>query len=304
LAGAVFGAAPGKIVGPVQGPDNYFVFNVTSASSGGAPPFALVADALRQKLQIQMAQARVNQDLDNVQDALAGQTPLDQLPGNLGLVAVEGTLDAKGNTPKGEPAPIPGGDALRKAIVQAVFAGHPGDAPQLMNGPDDSYFAFTIDTIQPPSLQPYDAVKQKVAAAWLQDAMQREAELKAVALLQAVNKGQSLDSAASAAGYSLTALPAMTRTAPPAGVSNALAQILFSLKPGQATMQQSKDGFTVLAVTAITRPSPKDDPSDAAAVTQAMTKAMQDDTVASLMAGFQARDSVRVNGKVFAQIYQ
>ena len=39
-----------------------------------------------------------------VQDALAGGTTLDDLPGDLGVAAVTGTLDAQGNTADGKPA--------------------------------------------------------------------------------------------------------------------------------------------------------------------------------------------------------
>jgi peptidyl-prolyl cis-trans isomerase D len=153
-------------------------------------------------------------------------------------------------------------------------------------------------------VQPYDLVRQKVAVAWIQDALQREAEVKAAQLLHAVNSGQSLDAAASAAGYSVSILPAVTRNALPSGMSNQLAQIIFSLQPGQATMLQTTDGFTVAALSDINRPTPRDDPADAGQVAQAMTKSMQDDTAASFIAGLQARYKVTVNTKLFAQVYQ
>jgi peptidyl-prolyl cis-trans isomerase D len=304
LASAVFAAAPNTIGGPLQGPLGYFVFNVTSASAGGAPPLSTVAAQLKQQIQLQKARQQVNQDVDNVQDALAGQAALDQLPGNLGLVAVEGTLDANGNTPDGSPAPIPGGDALRNAIIKAIFAAHPGDPAQLITGPDNGYFAFTLETITPPAVEPYGSVKQKVAVEWIQDEMLREAEVKAATLLNAVNHGQSLDTVASAAGYSVAMMPPVTRNAPPSGVSNEMVQILFSLKQGQGTMLQSADGFTVAELTTITKPTPQEDPADAAEVAQAMTKSLSDDTMASLIAGLQARDKVRVYPKLYAQIYQ
>lgn len=305
LAKAVFAAPADTVSGPMQGQTGYFVFDVTGINNGGPPPLAAVADKIKHKLQLQKAEAEVNQDVDNVQDALAGQTPLDKLPGNLGLVAVEGTLDASGKTPEGEPAPIPGGDALRQAIIKAIFAGHVGDAAQLINGPDNSYFAFTLDKITPPTLQPYDKVKQKVAADWIQAAMWREAEVKAADLMHKVNSsGTTLDAAASNAGYSAAMLPPVTRNAPPGGVDNKLVQILFSLKQGEATMLQNKNGFTVAALTAINRPTPKEDPQDYDEVIQAMTKSLNDDTVASFIAGLQARDRVRVNDKLFAQVYQ
>jgi peptidyl-prolyl cis-trans isomerase D len=304
LADAVFAAAPNTVTGPIQGPLGYFLFNVTHAIAGGAPPLAQVSAKLKLQIQLQKAQEAVDQDVNNVQDALAGQTPLDHLPGNLGLVAVEGTLDASGNTPDGTPAPIPGGADLRAAIIKAIFAGHQGDPAQLINGPDGGYFAFTIDQITPPAVQPYDLVRQKVAVAWIQDALQREAEVKAAQLLHEVNSGQSLDAAASAAGFSVSILPAVTRNALPSGMSNQLAQIIFSLQPGQATMLQTTDGFTVAALSDINRPTPRDDPADAGQVAQAMTKSMQDDTAASFIAGLQARYKVTVNNKLFAQVYQ
>jgi peptidyl-prolyl cis-trans isomerase D len=304
LGSAVFAAAANTIGGPLQGGMGYFVFNVTGINPGGAPPLSTVAAQIKQQIQLQKAQQQVNQDVDNVQDALAGQAALDQLPGNLGLVAVEGTLDVNGNTPDGTPAPIPGGNDLRNAIVKAIFAAHLGDPAQLITGPGNSYFAFTVDTITPPTVQPYDAVKQKVAVAWIQDAMLREAEVKAAALLNAVNNGQSLDKVASAGGYSVSMLPPLTRNAPPSGVSNDMVQILFSLKLGQATMLQTQTGFTVAALTTITRPKQQDDPADATQVEQAMTKSLSNDTVASFIAGLQARDKVRIDPKLYAQIYQ
>ncbi len=304
LANAVFAAAPFTIGGPLQGAMGYFVFNVINETAGGAPPLSQVSDQIKQQIQLQKAQVQVNQDVDNVQDALAGQTPLDQLPGNLGLVAVEGTLDANGSTPDGQPAPIPGGDELRNAIIKAIFAAHPGDSAQLINGPDNGYFAFTLDTITPPAIEPYDTVKQTVAAAWSQDALLREAEVKAAALLNAVNHGQSLDAAAQGAGYSVSMLPPVTRNAPPSGVSKQMVDILFSLSQGQATMQQTADGFQVVALASINRPKPADDPNTWNEVGQAMTKSLADDTVASFIAGLQGRDKVTVDAKLYAQIYQ
>ena len=304
LADAVFAAPLNTVGGPLQGPLGYFLYKVIDAVDGGAPPLASVYGQLKQRIQLQKAQVAVNQDVDNVQDALAGQTPLDQLPGNLGLVAVQGTLDANGNTTDGTPAPIPGGADLRNAIVKAIFAGHVGDPAQLITGPDNGYFAFTVDSVTPPAVQPYDQVKQKVAIAWIQAALMREAEVKATELFMAANKGQSLDKLASVAGYSVVMMPPITRTAPPSGVTNQMVQILFSMKLGEATMQQSGDGFTVAQLNAINQPTQQADPADAGDVVQSMTKAMQNDVGESFVAGLQARDNVRVDDKLFSQIYQ
>jgi peptidyl-prolyl cis-trans isomerase D len=304
LSAAVFAAAPNTVTGPVQGPFGYYVFEVTNAVAAGAPPLSTLAPQLKQEIQLRKAQDDVAKDVDNVQDALAGQTPLDQLPGNLGLTAVEGTLDANGNTLEGSPAPIPGGAKLKAAIIKAVFAGHLGDAPTLLTGPDNSYFAFTISTITPPAVQPYDQVKAAVAAAWTKDQLSRAAEQKAASLLAAVNAGQNFDAAATAAGDSVAMTPPITRGAAPTGIPADMVPVLFTLKPGQATMEQTPDGFIVAGLANIAQPKPADDPQATAQIAQALTKSLQNDVAESFLSGLQTRDKVQVDPKLLAQISQ
>jgi peptidyl-prolyl cis-trans isomerase D len=303
LGAAVFAAPPGQVSGPVAGINGMYVFKVTDVSTGGTDAAALRAQVL-QSLQMQKAQADVAQDVDNLQDALAGQTPLDQLPGSLGLTAVEGTLDANGNAADGTPAPIPGGAAMKAAIVKAVFAAHPGDPAQLTNGPDGSYFALTVSAVTPPALQPYAQVQAKVLSAWTHQAIVREAEVQAADLMHAVNQGQSIQVAAKTIGASVSMTSGFTRVAPPAGLPGQMVPVMFTLKPGQATMQQTDSGFSVAALVKSVQPDPAADPADYARLQQEMMKELQNDAGESLLAGLQKRDKVSVNQKLLAQIYQ
>ena len=303
LGAAVFAAAPGQVVGPVAGATGMFVFKVINVSSSG-PDEATQKAQIKQQLQLQMAQSAVAKDVDNLQDALAGQTPLDQLPGNLDLAALQGTVDANGNALDGSKAPIPGGDALKAAILKAAFAAHVNDPAQLTNGPDGSYFALTVTSVTPAAPQPYDLVQAKVLQAWTHDALLRAAEVDAAGLMHAVNHGQSLDAAASAAGDSVSMTPGFTRNAPASGITNQMVNILFSLKQGQATMEQTGTGFTVAVLAKIVKPTPAQDPTDYAQVQQSMAKSLQNDAGESFLDGLQIRDKVTVNQKLLAQIYQ
>jgi len=303
LSAAAFAAPVGAVTGPVQGPFGWLVLKVLNAGTS-LPSLASMQDQLTRQLQLQKAQAEVAQDVDNLQDALAGNTPLDQLPGNLGLIAVEGTLDAGGNAQDGTPAPIPGGADLKAAIVKAVFAAQLHDPAQLTNGPNGSYFAFTLDTITPPALKPYDQVKDQVLAAWTGDAVSREAQVQAAALYHAASTGQSLDDAASAAGLGVAMSAPITRNAPPAGILGQMVPILFSLKLNEATMAPAPGGFIVASLAKIIQPSANDDPADFQQVQASMAKAMQDDVAGSFITGLQSRDKVTINQKLFAQIYQ
>ncbi len=302
LAQAVFAASVGTVTGPVAGDTGMYVFKVTAQGQSG-PDAATVKAQVTQQLQLQKAQADVAQDVDALQDALAGQTPLDQLPGNLGLAAVQGTLDATGGTPDGTPAPIPGGDALKTAIVSAAFAAHRGDPAQLINGPDGSYFALTVDAVEPPALQNFALARDKVLASWSNDELTRAAEVQAAALLHAVQQGQSLNAAAAAAGLQVSTSPAYTRDTPQ-GPDAQLATILFSLKQGEASMLPTSTGFTIAVLTQVTDPKPAQYPAQAQQLQQETTQALQNDVGESFLAGLQARDKVSVNQKMLAQIYQ
>ena len=303
LAQAVFSAQPGQVVGPVAGDLGMYLFKVTSIGTNGPDP-AQLATQVTQALQLQMAQQAVAKNVDALQDALAGQTPLDQLPGNLGLVAIEGTLDAGGLTPEGDAAPIPGGDDLRNAIVKAAFVAQPGTPPQLQTGPDGSYYALAVQKVIPPAVQPFAQAKAKVLSVWQGAQQQREANVAAADLMHAVNTGTPLAQAAAAAGLSVTQSPAYTSAARPQGQPPQLVPVLFSLKQGEATMLDNGAGFTVAVLTNVQVPTPQSDPAAYAQLQQSLNKSLQDDLGESFLAGLQAQDKVTVNQKLLAQIYQ
>lgn len=303
LAQAVFAAPPGEIVGPVAGDLGMYVFKVTGIAQNG-PDTAQLTQQVTQQLQLQQAQADVAKNVDALQDALAGQTPLEQLPGNLGLVAVEGTLDADGNMPAGTPAPIPGGDDLKSAIVKTIFAAQKGQAPQLQTGPDGSYYALAVQDIIAPAVQPFAQARAKVLSAWTQDQQSREAQVAAANLMHAVNTGTPLAQAAAAAGLSVTQSPGYTRQVQPKDEPAGLVPVLFTLKPGEATMLDNGGSFLVAALTSVQDPTPQSDPSTYAQLQQSLNKTLQDDLGGSFLAGLQARDKVTVNQKLLAQLYQ
>ena len=105
--------------------------------------------------------------------------------------------------------------------------------------------------------------------------------------------------------YSVTTSPAITRNGqPPAGIDEQFVSVLFSLKPGQATMQQTSTGFTVAVLSKVVDPTPEQDPADYAELTQSMTKLLQEDIGESFLDGLQQRDKVDVNQKLLSQLYQ
>jgi len=135
LADAVFTATPDSVPDPVKSPLGWYVIKVTKVDEGVDRSFEQVKDELRQNVARERATNMLYDRLNKVEDAIANSNGLNEVPADLGLAAVTGTMDAEGNTKEGEPAPIPGGPPFRTAIAQAAFKTPKNEPPKLNDVP-------------------------------------------------------------------------------------------------------------------------------------------------------------------------
>lgn len=304
LAEPVFSAAPDTVQGPVNTDGGWTVFKVDKLSPATIQPFAAVMADAKAHAALDQAQDQVYDRATRVQDQLASGAKLDELPAGLGLAAVTGTLDGAGNTPDGEPAPIPAQPALRQAIIQKAFGVSPSDQPVLNDGPDRSFYAVSVDSITPPAQRPFDDVAARVKDDWLAAARRHEQDLVATKLLVAVQGGQTLKDAAAAAGVPMTSSPPIARAQPPAGIPSQLVQPLFATDIGKATMIETPTSFVVAVTTAINKPDPAKNPDGLATVGRRLSGEVSDDIEMSLAAGLRDRTKVVVNTPVFESLTQ
>lgn len=302
LGKAVFAApAVGAISPPIKTGLGFDVIRVTAITPGSSHDFAQVKASIRDLLARQRAADQIYQDANKVEDALAGGDPLDKLPTGLGLAAVEGTLDAQGLMPSGQPAPIPGPPALRSKLIEAAFRTKPGEPPHLAEVPSaggapSSYYALSVQHIAPKAEKPFQEVVTQVKTDWT-EAMRRRAQNEAATtLLRAIQQGQKIAAAAAPAGGTVETSPPIGRQAnPPAGVPAELVDPLFTLKPGQATMVQTPTSFVVAQLTKIEEPDPTADPAGYAQLRQSLLGAEANDLEVSFVAGLRQRAHPRIN---------
>lgn len=264
LARAAFATPPEVVPDPIQGALGWYVMKVTAVQPGTDQSFDAAKDGIRGRIAQERAGDLVYDRANKVEDTLASGAKLEDLPGDLGLAAVAGTLDAQGNTPQGTPAPIPAGPELRSALVSAAFAAKQGDAPHLTEVQQAdggvAYYAVEVDGITPPARKPFDEVRDQVREDWLREARRHEQDEAAAKLMTAARSGQALEDAAKAAGLQPRRSPPIGRQAPTPGVAPELVQPIFGLKQGEATMIESPEGFTVAQLVAIQVPEPSTDP--------------------------------------------
>jgi peptidyl-prolyl cis-trans isomerase D len=300
LGAAVFAAAPDTVPPPVRSALGWHVLKVTAITPGTAKTLDDVKAEIKTRVAADKAVDLLYTRANKVEDALNAGTSLDDLPGDLGLAAVSGTLDAQGNTLEGKPAPIPGPAELRPALLVAAFAAKKGETPHFVQAPNaadgtQSFYAVAVDDIIPPSTKPFDQVKDTVRADWTHDAIRHSQEEAAAKLLEAVKTGTRLADAAAAAGLQVTALPKVGRSAPVDGVPPQLITPLFGLKPGEPTMIETPDGFTVAVLDHVDNPDPAADPIGYGQIRDALVKAMSDDIETVFTTAVRDRAQPRIN---------
>lgn len=270
LARAVFAAREGVVEGPFKDALGWQVLRVARVAPAASRSYEQVRGALSGAVQQQKAADAVYDRANKVEDALASGSGLEGLPGDLGLAAVTGTLDVRGDTREGTPAPIPGGPELRASLLQAAFAAHKGEPPKLaevrgQGGGASSYYAVAVEEIIPPARKPFAAVQAEVREDVLRDARRHAVEERAAQLMAAVTPGTPLSAAAAAAGLQAATTPELPRQLPesgppPEGVPQELLAPLFRLKRGEATMVETSDGFVVAQLAAVQVPDRDGDP--------------------------------------------
>ena len=309
LAKAVFAAAPDAVSAPVKGALGWYVMQVTKATPGSAKSFEQVEGDLRNRVLAEKATDLMYERANKIDNLLGNGTPFDQLPGDQGLVGVEGTMDAQGDTSAGTPAPIPGPPALRSAIVTAAFKTQKGELPQLTevqtpSAGGSAYYALNVEDVIPPAVKPYDEVKQQVEADWTADQKRRAAEVKASKLLMAVKGGQSLADAAAVAGVPVSHTPPAMRNSAAEEMPPALANVLFMLKPGEPTMVATNTTFVVAVPAKIDVPQAASDPGGFQQLRGVISNSVGNDMATIFAQAVRDRANPRINKENYDSIVQ
>jgi peptidyl-prolyl cis-trans isomerase D len=310
LAQAAFATAADTVSLPVKSElGGWFVVRVIQIDAAGTKSFEDVRAQLRQPLAADRAADILDQRATQLdQDLESGRTLDDQLAGN--PIAEEGTLDARGMTPDGNPAPLRGTPALRAALIAAAFQAHPGDplklervAPETPRGLP-SYYAVQVQKIIAPAVRPYDQVADQVRTDWMADQRRREQDAAATRLMTAIQGGQTMAAAASGAGLRVRDLPPVTRAGGVAQVPEKLVGVLFGLRQGETTMVETPDGFMVARLARIDDPSPADDAIGAAQLKEQLDRSVQNDLQASLVVAIRNRARPDINRAAVQQLVQ
>jgi peptidyl-prolyl cis-trans isomerase D len=309
LAKAVFAAPADAVSEPVKGQLGWFVVKVTKIAPETATSFEQAKQQLRDRALASKAADLMYDRANKLDQLLANGTGLDNLPGDLGIVGVAGTLDANGMTEAGVPAPIPGSVELKKAMIAAAFQMRQGDPPQLAEVQTPStggsaYYALAVENITPPGKKPFDAVKDQVAEDLKQDQRRRFQNEAATAMMVAVQGGKSFSDAATVAGVTPKLSPLVTRNQGSPDMAPELQRVLFGMRKGEATMVETPEGFVVGQLTEIVPPDAGADKAGYDQAKNAITKSIDNDMATVFIDAVRRRAKPQTNQQAFDSVVQ
>ncbi len=218
----------------------------------GSKSFDQVKDLVKADVQKEKAIVEIDKITKDLDDKIAGGATFEELaPQTKGvqLVKLE-EIDAKGQDRLNTPSPaLPKSADLSLEILQTGFGlDEAADSPfsQAKNG---SYYSVRVDKITPKTLQPFVDIKDRVLKVWTETEQFKAAHEKAVTYVNAFNKGDRKASL-------MTLLPNMTLAEPNAEIPSDVQNLVFSLRPGQAGLARTPDGFAVVVLNKIIPPAP------------------------------------------------
>ena len=261
----VFAAAAGDVVGPLDSDLGPALFRVNAVLAAEETPFEEAAPELRAELATDQARRVIQTDAETINDLIAGGATLEDLAERTDLELA--TLDfTEGSTE---------GPAAYEAFRTAAAAATEGAYPELVNLDDGGIFALRLDGITPPAVEPLDAVRDRLDAAW-----QAAAEKTAI-LTRAEEIAGGTDTDLAAQGLLPQTQANLTRGSFVADTPADFMRTVFAMAPGEVRALPTEAGAVIVRLDAVT-------PADLTA-----------DRVAAQVADIQAQAAASLSQDVF-----
>lgn len=245
LAEAAFALPVNAPSAPVASPLGWHVLLVEKIEPGRVPRFPEVREEIQAGLASEQAVDALVKIANRLEDSLAGGAGLEEAAAELDtpLLRIPG-VEPDGGTPDGG-APVKLLEDPR--FVAAAFETQPGQTGELTETADGGYFILRVDRVAPAALEPFDKVREKVAAAWKRDKRAEAARLRAEKLLAELRAGRTLEDAAEEAGLAVATTASFTRfdQGEDPGLPGELVAELFRLKPGEAAAAAATSAHVV-----------------------------------------------------------
>lgn len=302
LADAAFALKVGDYSEPVQGPLGPVILHVTVVAPGVPSTFEGVKDKLRTILASDAARSEVYDVQNNIEDARAGGSALEDIASKNGLkmtkfsgVTAEG-LDLNNKKPDGLPD--------YKDLITTVFASSQGDQVPPGDTGLGGYYWVRVDDVTPSALKPLKDVRAEVVDLWKTETRKAKLEELAQSLVDRGNKGEAISKMAASLGRTALTSPDIKRSSQSDTFSRLAVTRLFAQAQGKYAYGPVGFGqsLLVMQVKQINDPKP-DVASEEYKTAQAnLTEGLQTDLLVSLVTGYEKKLGTKLNTRLLDQL--
>ena len=251
-AAAVFGAAPGAVVGPVQSDFGWVVAKVDSAKSVSGKTLDQARAEIAAKLNADKRKGGVEDLVDKVQNAVDGGSNFAEAAAAAKLPVTNTPLiTANGSSRTDPPYKLP--PELAPAL-KSGFQTAPNDPPEVVTLAGDAGYALVSPgEVVPAAPAPLASIHDQVANDWVNDQAMQRARAAATQIAAKGSGNASLSDAVKSAGVALPAVQpiAVRRMQVAQAQGNIVPALrsLFTAGPGSAKMVANPGGgFFVIKV--------------------------------------------------------
>jgi peptidyl-prolyl cis-trans isomerase D len=183
---AVFALSAPGVVGPLDSNVGPALFRMNAILAKQETTFEQAKPDLAKEVQLQEARKAISDKVSAIDDALAGGATLADLAKEQGMTA--GSTDYAKGADDNDPI------TADKDFVAAADKLAEGDYPEAVLLSNGGVIAMQMESTQPPTARPFDAVKDRVAAAARAEALTKALSEEAVRIKAGVEAGTALDS--------------------------------------------------------------------------------------------------------------
>ncbi|WP_425090684.1 SurA N-terminal domain-containing protein [Tropicimonas sp. S265A] len=260
LAEAIFAPEDTGVIGPLPSSLGPALFQINAILLPQVTALADVRDDLVAELALDTARRAISAEIEALDDQLAGGATLEELAEASGMEIGQIAM-----TPETDEGP-----AAYPEFREVALTAQESDFPELELLDDGGVFALRVDGTRAPRLQPFDEVRDQVAAAAQRRAERQAVRAEADALAERLRGGEVF----SDLGVTLLREDGLTRDAFLENAPIGLVTRVFELNRDDVEVVVDEGGIALVQLDAILGPDPND--PDAALVQQVLDRGLSE----------------------------
>lgn len=302
LGTAGFALDAGAISDPVETSFGWHVLRPTEIVPGATRPFEEVRDELRRAYARDLAFDVIFEIANLFEDEMAGGAAIEEAAAAAGLSVIRTPPIARnGSVAPGAAAPrLPD----QAEILESAFALEPGEDSLLVETRGGNLFMVRVDGVEPPAVEPFDQVRDRVRTLWEAGRRQEAALARADTIAEQMRAGQPLADAALSQGATTFAEQGIVRSGANAEqVPMSLIDRVFAGVQGDILTGQTSGGAVVLRIDRVHRADPTQSPEILSSVRDQLQAGLRQDLIDQLLAALRQRYPVDVNREAIENFY-